>query len=102
RLERPGELVTAPEEVVWGISASYPTYWNLPRAGRRLHAAAMAHSLEGHVRAVRQQFPFDVILAAWAYPDAVAAAYLAAQLGCPLVSMVLGSDINELARYAPL
>jgi glycosyltransferase involved in cell wall biosynthesis len=50
------------------------------------------------VRRLRGEFPFDVILAAWAYPDAVAGAMLARDFECPLVTMTLGSDINEIAR----
>lgn len=41
--------------------------------------------------------PFDAVLAAWAYPDAVAASKLAKQLKCPLITNVLGSDINYLS-----
>jgi glycosyltransferase involved in cell wall biosynthesis len=54
-------------------------------------------SLRNHVAKIHREFPFDVILAAWAYPDAFAAALLAADYRCPLVVTVLGSDINDLA-----
>jgi glycosyltransferase involved in cell wall biosynthesis len=56
----------------------------------------MYRSLRPHVRKLRRDFPFDAILAAWAYPDGVAAAHLAAEWDCPLVTMTLGSDINEM------
>jgi glycosyltransferase involved in cell wall biosynthesis len=59
-------------------------------------------SLAGHVRRLRADFPFDAILAAWAYPDAVAAAHLARDWDCPLVTMVLGSDINEAPKHPKL
>jgi glycosyltransferase involved in cell wall biosynthesis len=58
----------------------------------------MQVSLRGYLTRLRREFPFDVILASWAYPDGVAAAHLAAHLGCPLVTMILGSDLNALAR----
>jgi glycosyltransferase involved in cell wall biosynthesis len=50
------------------------------------------------VQRLRTDFPFDVVVGAFAYPDGVAAARLAEQFGKPVVSMVLGSDINVLAR----
>ncbi len=101
RVRRPRDLLFAPEETRGGIQTVYPTYWSLP-GQTPLHARAMRLSLARRIRAIRREFPFDVILAAWAYPDGVAAAHLAAELGCPLVTMVLGSDINELAQDAGL
>jgi glycosyltransferase involved in cell wall biosynthesis len=62
----------------------------------------MYYSLRSHVAALRRDFPFEVILAAWSYPDAYAAARLAEEFGCPLVTKVLGSDINEIARHPAL
>jgi glycosyltransferase involved in cell wall biosynthesis len=50
------------------------------------------------VARTRKRFPFDVILAAWGYPDAVAALRLARQYRCPLVLNLLGSDMNDLAN----
>jgi glycosyltransferase involved in cell wall biosynthesis len=50
------------------------------------------------VARTRKRFPFDVILAAWGYPDAEAALRLARQYGCPLVTNLLGSDMNDLAN----
>jgi glycosyltransferase involved in cell wall biosynthesis len=51
------------------------------------------------LRRLRREFPFDAILAAWAYPDAVAAVRLGQELGVPVVTMILGSDVNEFARH---
>ena len=59
-------------------------------------------SVRSYVKRLRREFPFDAIFAAWAYPDAVAAAYLAREFNIPLVTEVLGSDINELVRYPML
>jgi glycosyltransferase involved in cell wall biosynthesis len=58
----------------------------------------MYYSLRSCVAQVRRDFPFDVILAVWAYPDAFAAAKLAREYNCPLVINVLGSDVNELTK----
>jgi glycosyltransferase involved in cell wall biosynthesis len=101
RLSRPGAWLRAPQETATGIPATFPTYWSVPGAPR-LHGAAMYASLRAQAHRLRSEFPFDAILAAWAYPDGVAAAHLAQEFACPLVTMVLGSDINEHARSAAL
>jgi len=48
------------------------------------------------VAKLRREFPFDVILAAWAYrtrsPQRVCPDF-----DCPLITRVMGSDINEIA-----
>ncbi|HLJ58030.1 MAG TPA: glycosyltransferase family 4 protein [Chthonomonadaceae bacterium] len=93
RLRQPAELFVAPRESATGIDACFPTYWSFP--GRQsMHGEAMYRSLRARVRAIRREFPFDAILAAWAYPDAYAAGRLAAEFRCPLVTNVLGSDVN--------
>ena len=102
RSRRPGEWLAPPREDHTGIAATFPTYWTVPRVGHALHGRAMYLSLRTSVRRMRREFPFDMILAAWAYPDAVAAALLARDLDCPLVTNVLGSDVNALAREPAL
>lgn len=101
RVKQPSRLFGVPHEGQTGLDATFPTYWSLPRL-QRAHAGGMALSLRGHLRRLRDEFPFDVILAAWAYPDAAAAAALARELDCPLVTMVLGSDVNEFPRRPSL
>lgn len=101
RTRRPGEWFVPPHERQTGIEATFPTYWSVPHVPV-LHGRAMYASMRTHVAALRQSFPFDVILAAWSYPDAYAAARLAQEFRCPLVTKVLGSDINEIARHPAL
>jgi len=98
---RPAELLRAPREAQTGIETTLPAFWSVPRA-TALHGPAMYASLLPYVSRLRREFPFDVILAAWAYPDAVAAAHLARDFRCPLVVKILGSDINELPRQPAL
>lgn len=81
-----------------GISVAYPAYWSLPRVAPQLHARALYVSARSHVRRLHKTFPFDVVLGAFAYPDLAAAAHLARDYDCPLVGLVMGSDINALAR----
>jgi glycosyltransferase involved in cell wall biosynthesis len=93
RVRRPWEWVTVPHETATGIDASFPTYWSIP-SRLALHGEAMVRSVRHYVERLRRDFPFDVILAAGAYPDAYAAAQLARDFGCPLVTSVLGGDLD--------
>ena len=97
RLKQPGKLLSAPREDRSGMPAVYPNLWTVPRYGLPRNGTMLARSLRPYVRRIHREFPFEAILAAWAYPDAVAAAALAREFDCPLVVNVLGSDINELA-----
>ncbi len=101
RARRPWEWFSPPSENAFGLDATFPTYWSIPGC-QPMHGAAMYYSLRRTIDRLRRQFPFDVILASWAYPDAVAAARLARDLGCPLVTNVLGSDINKFAQIPQL
>ncbi|HEU4752137.1 MAG TPA: glycosyltransferase family 4 protein [Armatimonadota bacterium] len=101
RIRRPSELLAPSHELDSGLPAYFPTYWSLPRAPQ-LHAAGMERSLGPFLTRLRREFPFDIILAAWAYPDGVAAERLSRRFGCPAVLMVLGSDVNELAQHRAL
>ena len=102
RLARPRELVNVLLERHNGVAATYPTYWTIPRIGLAMHAGAMYRSVRGHAKKLHAERPFDVVLGAFAYPDAVAASRLARELNLPFVAFVLGSDINELAQRPAL
>ena len=102
RLGEPANMFRAPSETRAGIPATYPTYWAIPRIAPEWNAASIYRSVRSHVEETRRAFPFDAIVAAFAYPDGVAAARLAADIGCPFIAVVLGSDINELARRPAL
>jgi glycosyltransferase involved in cell wall biosynthesis len=95
RLRTPSELLRAPRERWDEIEIAYPSYWSVPGAPP-LHALGMAASLARPVAALRRAFGFEAILSAWAYPDAVAAAAIATREKVPLITTVLGSDINLL------
>ena len=102
RIKRPGEVLRVPSGIHEGLYASYPTYWAIPRLKPDWQAASMFHSVRSHIRSIREDFAFDVVLGAFAYPDAVAAESLAADVGCPFVALVMGSDMNVLATRPSL
>ncbi len=102
RIRRPPDWARVVTERHGQLTASYPTYWALPRIGLSMHADAIYRSVRAHVAHLHSTCPFDVILGVFAYPDAVVAARLATQLGVPSVALVLGSDINELAQRPAL
>ncbi|MEO5740625.1 MAG: glycosyltransferase [Vicinamibacterales bacterium] len=74
----------------------------MPRIRPPSNARDMFVSVRSHVRDVRRRFPFDAIIGAFAYPDAVVASRLAQELDCPFLAIVMGSDINDLAQRPPL
>lgn len=84
-----------------GLHASFPTYWSVPGL-HTWHARGMYLSLKHELIKLHSSFPFEAILASWAYPDAAAAAHFARFFRVPLVTNVLGSDINALTTYPRL
>ena len=94
RWKQPGLILTPLREDEGGVPAVFPPYWSIPTVWP-LHAAGMYLSLRPWIREVRRDFDFDVIIGVWAYPDAVAAALLARAAKVPLVTVVVGSDVNE-------
>jgi glycosyltransferase involved in cell wall biosynthesis len=102
RIRRPGDWWRHIVEHHNGLTVSYPTYWTVPRIAKAMHAEAMYRFGRARVIALNRERPFDVILGAFAYPDVVAASRLAEELNLPLVALVLGSDMNELAQKPEL
>ena len=91
--KQPGLIINPVRERVGGVEVVFPPYWSIPSVWP-LHAGAMYLSMRPWIRELRREFPFDVIIGAWAYPDAVAAALTAREYNVPLVTVVLGSDGN--------
>jgi glycosyltransferase involved in cell wall biosynthesis len=84
------------------LPVEYLRYWFIPKLAPQWHAAALHRSVRSHISALQQTSPCDVILAAFAYPDVVAGARLAADLNRPFVALVMGSDVNDLAQRPQL
>ena len=98
RIGHPADFFRVPSGSIESVSASYPTSWALPRVAPQWHAAHTYQSIRSHIRDIRENFPFEVVLGAFAYPDAVVASRVAAYAGCPYVVLVMGSDVNDLAE----
>lgn len=97
-LGTPRDLVSPRRERASGIDAVFPAFYSLPGVPL-LHASGMALSLRATMRRVHEEYPWDVLLAAWAYPDAVAGAHLAKWWDTPLVTVTLGNDLHVLPSY---
>ncbi|WP_426661094.1 glycosyltransferase [Rhodanobacter aciditrophus] len=83
-----------------GLATDHFVFVYPPRFGRALHAACWLLSLLLQRGRRLRAAGYDGILASWAYPDAVAAGWLARLLGIPYVVKVHGSDLNVQATHA--
>jgi glycosyltransferase involved in cell wall biosynthesis len=95
---RPRDIVSPVRETQTGLDATFLPFLSVPGASF-LHAAGMATTLLPAMRKIREQFPWDAIVAAWAYPDATAAAAFALRWKTPLVTVALGTDLNVVPTY---
>jgi glycosyltransferase involved in cell wall biosynthesis len=81
-----------------GLKRDHFTFYHPPGIGRFLNAlcffACVMWQRGRELRAAR----YDVLLASWAFPDAVAGAWVARLLGIPYVVKVHGSDLNVQAE----
>jgi teichuronic acid biosynthesis glycosyltransferase TuaC len=84
-----------------GLEVSHPRFVTLPKVGMHLAPFLLYTALSRHVgRMIRAGLRFDLIDAHYFYPDGVAAALLARQLGKPLVITARGTDLNLIPRHA--
>jgi teichuronic acid biosynthesis glycosyltransferase TuaC len=86
-------------EIRYGVPVRHPRYLVIPRIGMALQPDALATVC---TRAAREMigdgWQCDVIDAHYLYPDGVAAAEMASELGKPLVVTARGSDVNLIAQ----
>ncbi len=98
---RPGRLAAVPDrEEIDGVPVIHPRAPYLPGAGSLLapvNAPLYLGGLLPHLTRLRNRF--DVVLGAWLYPDACAAAAVARLLGIPYVVKAHGTDINVVAQW---
>lgn len=82
------------QETINGIDVYHPRHFVTPKTGRRFYGRWMYKGIKNLVREIHQRKPFDVIFAAWAYPDAYAAMLIGREFNKPYCVQVHGSDIN--------
>ena len=80
-------------------SVNYCPYFYLPKIGRRLVPFFQYLSLAFFIPWIKKQKP-STLLAAWAFPDAVAVSMLNKHLKLPLLVKVHGTDINENIQFS--
>ncbi len=82
------------------LAPVFPAVPYLPKVGAAVNHRLYARWLTPSVRRICQtQEPPDVLLTAWAYPDACAAVRLARAARLPCVAIAQGTDINDYLRY---
>lgn len=82
-----------------GCTLRHAPYFYVPKLATASHAITLFMSLLPHLRWSRAVSP-DVVIASWAFPDAVAVAAWCRLLRKPLIIKVHGSDINIVALSA--
>lgn len=97
-LKRPRDILSPARETQTGLDATFLPFFSVPGA-TWLHAGGMAASLLPAMTRLRADFPWDAIVAAWAYPDAAAAAVFARRWRTPLLTVALGTDLNVVPGY---
>ena len=89
------------EEERRGIPVLHPRFLVVPKIGMTLAPILLYLGAKRCVAAlVRGGYTVDLIDAHYFYPDGIAAALLARDLGKPLVITARGTDINLIPRYA--
>jgi glycosyltransferase involved in cell wall biosynthesis len=79
----------------------YSPYFFLPKLGRRFYALWMLGSLLLHAGFWLKRRKPDIMLASWAFPDAVATRWLARLFRCRFFFKVHGSDIHLHGQVKP-
>ena len=86
-------------EVRFGIPVTHPRYVAIPKVGMTLAPLLLYLGARAAVARLAATESCDVIDAHYFYPDGVAAALLARDLGKPLVITARGTDINLIPRH---
>ena len=87
-------------ETIGPFTVSHPRYVVLPKVGMSAAPALMVTSILPFVRRLVASERFDLIDSHYFYPDGVAAAWIAARVGLPLVITARGTDINLIPKYS--
>lgn len=89
-------LAALPRQEEWhGLNVWRPRFLNLPRTDGRWHPAMLVRAVEPVLRAMRDDFPFDMIDAEFFFPDGPAAIELGKRMGVPVSIKARGADIHH-------
>lgn len=84
----------------FGLEVAYPRYPLIPKVGMNLTPSLMYRAVKPLVtRLLRDGFDFDLIDSHYFYPDGVAAAYIARDIGKPFTVTARGTDLNLIPNY---
>ena len=81
-----------------GVTVYRMPFAHLPVVGARLDATLLARSQRRVLKALHQDFPFDVIDAEFFWPDGPAAIALGKALGVPVSIKARGADIHHWGK----
>lgn len=73
----------------------YVRTFYVPKFGGPWNHRLMARALRDPVQRVHAEFPYQVVLGAWVYPDACALDLLGMELHAPLVAIAQGTDVHS-------
>jgi glycosyltransferase involved in cell wall biosynthesis len=77
------------------FATQYVSSLYVPKIGSRWNHQLMANALTIPLGELLPQFPFDVLLGSWIFPDCCAVAELARDLESPFVAIAQGSDVHQ-------
>ena len=77
-----------------GMTVHRPRFTLLPKLGTRINGKAIVRAALPLIREIHSREPIDIIDAQFFFPDGVAAAWIAQELGLPLSIKARGSDIS--------
>lgn len=70
----------------------------LPKIGGLANHLLMARALRPRLAEVRREFPWDVVLASWLFPDGCAVVRAVSAWGSPVVLIAQGTDVHGYLR----
>lgn len=88
---------TPRQEVRKGIPVLHPRVLVVPKVGMRFAPDLWKLCLRPVLRALRSEWPFDLLDAHYVYPDGVALVDLAREMGVPVVLSARGTDVHLIA-----
>jgi len=95
------QYVGAPSaETRHGNPILHPRFPLIPKIGMTIAPTLLYAWTRGTVKRLQAEWDFDLIDAHYFYPDGVAAAMIARDLGKPLVITARGTDLNLIPQFA--